>query len=101
MGGSASAGALRLNDDRLANGVVGWGADDHGQVSIPADLSDVTAVAAGQDHSLALKADGTVVAWGDNMFGEATVPPGLSGVVAIASGFNHSLALTADGTVIG
>jgi hypothetical protein len=51
----------------------------------------VTAIAAGTNHSLALKSDGTVVAWGDNDSGQATVPAGLSGVVAIAAGYEHSL----------
>ena len=56
------------------------------------------AIAAGEYHSLALKADGTVVAWGDNGYGQTTVPSGLSNVVAIAAGGYHSLALTAEGT---
>src|SRR4029434_6762340 len=34
--------------------VVGWGNNDYGQVTIPAGLSDVTAIAAGWVHSLAL-----------------------------------------------
>jgi pimeloyl-ACP methyl ester carboxylesterase len=58
------------------------------------------AVAAGGDHSLALKSDGTVVSWGDNEYGQSTVPTGLSGVVAVAAGGDHSLALKSDGTVV-
>ena len=57
------------------------------------------AVAAGNWHSLALRADGTIIAWGDNSLGQATAPPGLSNVVAIACGGDHSLALRSDGTV--
>jgi hypothetical protein len=56
-------------------------------------LSDVTAIAAGGSHSLALKGDGTVVAWGDNFSGQSTVPAGLSDVTAIAAGGAHNLAL--------
>jgi hypothetical protein len=37
----------------------------------------VVAIAAGNVHSLALKADGTVVAWGNNYYGECNVPVGL------------------------
>ena len=33
-------------------------------------LSDVIAITAGPNHSLALKSDGTVWAWGDNSWGE-------------------------------
>ncbi|CAH0118985.1 hypothetical protein PAE9249_01482 [Paenibacillus sp. CECT 9249] len=60
----------------------------------------VMTIAAGQNHSLALKPDGTVVAWGQNDSGQANVPAGLSGVVSIAAGINHSLALKSDGTVV-
>ena len=58
---------------------------------VPAGLSNVTAVAAGGYHSLALQADGTVVGWGagtqhygQTNFGQAWC--GLSNVVAVAGG---------------
>jgi alpha-tubulin suppressor-like RCC1 family protein len=79
-------------------------------------ISDVVAIAAGSDHSLALKADGSVWAWGRNSMGQlgngtdqdsrTPVPvsgPGntssLPSIVAIAAGSFHNLALKADGTV--
>jgi hypothetical protein len=65
------------------------------------DLTNVTAISAGTQHNLALKADGTVVAWGWNDVGQTNVPAGLSNVVAIAAGGMHSLALKSDGTVVG
>jgi alpha-tubulin suppressor-like RCC1 family protein len=49
--------------------------------------------AAGESHSLALKADGTVTAWGWGFCGQSTVPSGLSGVNAVVAGGEHSLAL--------
>ena len=49
-------------------------------------LAYVVGVAAGKDHNLALKADGTVVGWGEDSSGQATVPPGLSNVVSISAG---------------
>jgi hypothetical protein len=85
---------------------VAWGCGpgyDYGQCSVPVGLSGVTAVAAGDSHSLALKDDGTVVAWGcgaDDDSGKCSVPGGLSGVTAIAAGAIHSLALKGDGTVV-
>jgi hypothetical protein len=63
-------------------------------------LSNVVAIAAGGDHGLALKSDGTVVGWGRNDFGQASPPARLSNVVAIAAGGSHSLALRRDGTVV-
>jgi alpha-tubulin suppressor-like RCC1 family protein len=40
-------------------------------------------VAAGNVHSLALKADGTVRAWGNNNYSQTTVPVGLNGVAGM------------------
>ncbi|HKQ39668.1 MAG TPA: hypothetical protein VJ063_16445, partial [Verrucomicrobiae bacterium] len=73
--------------------VVGWGANGFGQATVPAGLNNVVTIAAGNAHSMALKADGTVVAWGANGFGQSTVPAGLTGVSGISAGFQHSLAL--------
>jgi alpha-tubulin suppressor-like RCC1 family protein len=76
-----------------------------------ANLANAKAVAAGQNHSLALLAGGTVWSWGDNRQGQlgdsstandslaAVQVSTLSSVRAIAAGANHSLALLADGTV--
>ena len=80
--------------------MVGWGWDINGQSTVPAGLSQVTAIVAGAHHSLALKEDGTVVAWGYNVLGQSTVPAGVSKVTAIAAGAHHSLALKEDGTVV-
>lgn len=67
--------------------------------SAPAGLGNLTAIAAGAQHTLALRPDGSVVAWGNNSYGQTNVPAGLSNVIAIAAGDYHSLALKADGTV--
>jgi alpha-tubulin suppressor-like RCC1 family protein len=101
---------------------VAWGDNLSGQLgngnnnssNIPVAVSGLTsgvsAIAAGGDHSIALKSDGTVWAWGDNQLGQlgngnniASNTPvqvsGLTDVTAIAAGDNHSLALKDDGTV--
>lgn len=80
--------------------IVSWGLNNHGQTNIPSGLDDVVAIAAGDGHSLALRANGTVVAWGDNSAGQIDVPAGLYSVTAISGGNGHSLALKADGTVV-
>jgi uncharacterized repeat protein (TIGR01451 family) len=78
-----------------------------GQVS---GLTGVIAIAGGDNHSLALKSDGTVWAWGLNSSGQLgdgtttnkTTPvqvTGLTSVIAITAGYIHSLALKSDGTV--
>jgi hypothetical protein len=82
------------------NGVVSWGDNAKRQATVPPKLFGIVGVAAGMEHSLALKYDGTVNAWGSNENGQTQVPAGLCGVVAIAAGEKHSLALKADGTVV-
>lgn len=57
-------------------------------------LSNVVAIAANGDNSMALKRDGTVVVWGNNWFHQTNVPAGLSNVVAISAGENFCLAVT-------
>jgi alpha-tubulin suppressor-like RCC1 family protein/subtilisin-like proprotein convertase family protein len=83
----------------VAAGITGWGLGQQGQLNVPANLSNAVSVAAGRDHSVALRADGFVTAWGGNSSGQTNVPAGLSNVVAIAAGDLHNLALRADGTV--
>jgi len=75
-------------------------AKTHNQTNVPAGLTNVTAIAAGGYHCLALTADGTVKAWGDNTYGQSSVPVGLSNVTAISGGYYHSLALKSDETVV-
>jgi hypothetical protein len=63
--------------------------------------SGVTAIAAGDYHSVALKTNGSVVAWGWNEFGQTTVPvEAQSGVTAIAAGGAHTVALKTNGGVV-
>lgn len=80
--------------------VVAWGYNPQGETNVPPGLANVVAVAAGGEHSLALKADGTVVAWGFDGYGQCDVPAGLSNVTAVAAGWAHSVALKSDGTVV-
>ncbi|MEI7953810.1 MAG: cadherin-like beta sandwich domain-containing protein [Verrucomicrobiota bacterium] len=106
-----------------ASGLLGNGTTTDQPAPIPVDMTGVLAgktviaIAAGQSHSLALTADGTLAAWGSNSYGQlgngssssSSLLPVLvdatgvlSGkrVVKIAAGYNHSLALCADGTLV-
>jgi len=77
---------------------------------------DAKAIAAGLDHSVALKQDSTVWAWGKNTYGElgdgttsisktpvqvvdSSGTGYLTGIVAISTSNEHTLALGADSTV--
>ena len=109
-----------------SKGQIGTGSTTTAQYSTPVQvrytngtsyMSDITAIAAGSDHSLALEDTGKVLAWGagnegqlgnNNSWGSIYTPvyvrngpPGtyLNGVTAIAAGYNHSLAVRATGSV--
>jgi uncharacterized protein (TIGR03437 family) len=111
--------ALAIKSDGT---VWAWGYNLHGELgngsdgstsNVPVQTSTLTgavAIAAGLEHSLAVKNDGTVWAWGSNVdgaFGNGTadnagsnVPvqvSGLAGAVEVAAGDHFSLALKSDG----
>jgi alpha-tubulin suppressor-like RCC1 family protein len=118
-------------DDGTANDgtVWAWGNDFNGQLgdggtntnkNAPVQasgLTDVADVAGGNNHSLAVKSDGTVWSWGFNNRGQLGYDPdpattdtfensgtpgqvsGLTDVVDVAGGTSHSLAVKSDGTV--
>jgi len=89
-----------------------WGSNNVGQLGVGftstpssapvlvADLSDVVAIAVGEQHSCALVAIGAVFCWGSDGVTTHLVPTlvSLDNVVAIAAGNRHSCALRADGT---
>lgn len=109
--------ALALRADGT---VVAWGYNAAGQLGgagaanssgYPTPVALLTGVAeitAGQNHSLALKSDGTLWAWGLNSEGQlgtgntvssATPVQVLTGVMAVAAGARHTLAIKTDGTL--
>lgn len=105
------------------NSANAWGANAFAQIgdgtiterTLPVTVSGLTnikAIAAGYQHTLALKNDSTLWAWGDNTDGQlgdgtntpSTTPKkinGVTSVIAVSGGQAgyHSLALKADGTV--
>lgn len=66
---------------------------------VPQGLTNIVAIAAGGDHCLALRSDGTIYAWGLDS-GADTTPEGATNLVAIAAGYRHNLALKADGSIL-
>ena len=124
-GGGAHSLAVRADGSVLA-----WGNDEFGQLgdgganadrSTPVGVSGlgpgsgVVAVAAGEVHSLAVRADGSVLAWGNDEFGQlgdgganvnTSTPVGVSGlgpgggVASVVAGGAHSFAVRTDGSVL-
>jgi hypothetical protein len=80
--------------------VAGWGDNTSSQASGGNSLTQITAIAAGASHNLALRSNGTVAAWGLNNHNQASVPAGLTGVVAVSAGADHSLALKSNHRVV-
>ncbi len=115
------AGVRLLAWGANADGELGNNSSANSPVPVPVDMTGVlagkivTAVATGNNHSLALCSDGTLAAWGFNGYGalgnnsttNSSVPVlvsrtgSLAGktVVAIAAGEYHNLALCSDGSL--
>jgi alpha-tubulin suppressor-like RCC1 family protein len=111
--------ALTSGGSVWAWGLRSWGALGDGTTTSHAatpqqvsGLSDIVAIAAGSQTSLALKSDGSIYGWGDNgvgQLGEAspsyrTSPaqiPNLSGIAAISIKNDHTLVLQNDGSESG
>ena len=82
--------------------VLVWGSTKYGATIIPPSATNVVSLAAGDNHMLGLRSDGTVLTWGaSNWFGYydlSDVPSGATNVTGIAAGSAHSLALRQDHT---
>lgn len=96
-----------------------WGGNTYGQTTLPSGIAEVSQIACGDYHSVALKVgypyngrgwdftnsvfktptSGVVAAWGYNGYGQTTVPANLI-AKAIATGAGHVLAVKEDGTVV-
>lgn len=82
---------------------VGWGSYNKGLTDAPAQTSEIAAISAAYDMTVALKKDGTLIMWG---LYPAGCPAGLSGITAIATPvptnnfWSCVLALKNDGTVV-
>ena len=81
--------------------LAGWWWDSgEGESNPPDSITDAVAVAAGYNHAMALRSDGTVVAWGASGSGQIDVPEDLNNVIQIDAGYWYSAALKSDGTVV-
>jgi alpha-tubulin suppressor-like RCC1 family protein len=135
-GGFATVATTGSMVSPISGEVTSWGRNELGQLGngtledsdAPGSvtgLAQVTAIAAGEEHSLALLGNGTVVAWGSNFEGalgdgttsgpetcerfaggrgpcsKTPIPvAGLKEATAISAGLADSLALLANGTVM-
>ena len=109
-----------------ANGTAwGWGRNNYGQlgdnsttnrsspVSVVGGFTDWIQISAGDNHSLAIRANGTAWGWGENNVGQlgdnsttyrsspVSVVGGFTDWIQISAGQEHSLAIRANGTAWG
>ena len=70
------------------------GNDKHNQCDVSGWI-DIVAIAAGTNHTIGLKSDGTVVAVGWNEYGQCNVSDWRD-IVAIAAGCAHTVGLKSD-----
>jgi alpha-tubulin suppressor-like RCC1 family protein len=115
-----AAGRAHSMAIRADNTVWTWGTNDSGQLGIGTtggntmtpvqvlNLPTMSAIAAGNDHALALRPDGILWTWGKNSFGQLgdgtfldrSIPMAIfNNVTAIDGGGAHSIALRSDGTL--
>jgi alpha-tubulin suppressor-like RCC1 family protein len=73
-----------------------WGNNQSGQCNVPANATNIIAIAEGSMHTLALTEDHRLLAWGD---GGVIPPPGVSNLVSIAAGGFHSIGIRPDGSL--
>ncbi len=99
LAGLSVATSVR-GEDPLPESIVGWGWNWYGQTNAPAPNADFVGLAAGGNHSLGLKRDGSIAAWGDNGDGQCNVPSPNAEFVAVAGGRYHSLGLKADHSIV-
>ncbi|MSR34370.1 MAG: hypothetical protein EXS12_06180 [Phycisphaerales bacterium] len=78
--------------------LVAWGINTYGERTIPAGVV-ATSIAAGYNHSAALKQNGSVICWGNNAYGQSTAPTTIIGALQVAGGYRHSAALKSNNTV--
>ena len=76
--------------------MLGWGISTGGELNIPSIAAK--AIAAGGNHSVALKNNGAVACWGNNSYGQALAPT-MNNAVQVAAGYRHSGAVLADGNI--
>jgi hypothetical protein len=74
-----------------------WGCN--GPCPVPSPDTGFIAIATHFDHSLAVRAEGSIVAWGSNEHGQLDVPAPNTGFVSVAAGDHFSLGLKSDGTL--
>jgi alpha-tubulin suppressor-like RCC1 family protein len=97
--------AIAAEEGASQGTLTAWGRNTFGQTNPPAG-DDFIAVAAGYNHSLALRSDGSLVAWGRDDgnplgdFGQVSDTPTDNDFMAITSGRYHNVVMKTDYSLV-
>ena len=100
----AKADSLQAAGERVGAASEFWSLSGYSDardrsMALWAEITTRKTIAGGENHTLSLRADGTVLAAGGNGNGQCDVS-GWSNIIAIAAGGYHTVGLCADGTVL-
>ena len=80
--------------------IVAWGYNQYNQCRVPSSDTNFIAVAAGSQHSFALRGDGSIAIWGWNKYGQSPATSSNLHFTAISAGGVFSLGLNSDGKIL-
>jgi hypothetical protein len=90
-----------------AGGITAYALDSFGSITgwpnpstRPTDATNLTAIASGASHAVALRGDTRLFTWGIDTYGQVSGPTGVSNILAVAAGDQTTLAISGEPKII-